>query len=293
MALTALTNTIAGNMQRSLAISTADVSRNTASLSSGRAVNSAKDDPSNLQISERYSSQINCMERGNDNADEGIAVLQLAEGALDETVQLLQRIRNLAIQSANGINSSADRQTIQAEAEQISREITRIACKTTYGGAQLLRGAGIGLISDEGQLSLQVGANAFNTIDLTLDTSFCLSSLQDRIGGLGAGFNEGAQSFDLSTQDKAQAVLAGIDAYITYVDGRRGEAGAQMKRLESTIRNQSSMHENESSARMRMRDADYAKETSELASAQVRQNVSAQMLMQANTQTDFVLALLR
>ena len=124
-------------------------------------------------------------------------------------------------------------------------------------------------------------------------TSFCLSSLQDRIGGLGAGFNEGAQSFDLSTQDKAQAVLAGIDAYITYVDGRRGEAGAQMKRLESTIRNQSSMHENESSARMRMRDADYAKETSELASAQVRQNVSAQMLMQANTQTDFVLALLR
>ena len=86
MALTALTNTIAGNMQRSLAISTADVSRNTASLSSGRAVNSAKDDPSNLQISERYSSQINCMERGNDNADEGIAVLQLAEGALDETV---------------------------------------------------------------------------------------------------------------------------------------------------------------------------------------------------------------
>ncbi len=293
MALTATTNSISLQMQQNVSRSTAGVNKNTANLSSGLAINSAKDDPSNLQISERYTSQINCLERGNRNTDEGQAVVQLAEQSLGEGVELLQRIRNLAIQSANGVYSSADRQAIQQEAMQISAEITRIACKTTYGGAQILRGAGHGIINAEGMLSLQVGADAFNTIDVQLDTSFCLSSLQDKIGGLGIGFDETKQCFDLTSQSKAQAVLSGIDAYITYVDGRRGAAGAASNRLASTIRNQSNIHENDSAARSRMRDADFAKETAELASAQISQNVSAQMLLQANSQPDFVLALLR
>ena len=146
MALTATTNTISLQMQQNLSKSSAALSGTTAKLSSGLAINSAKDDPSNMQISERFTSQINCLERGNRNSDEGQAVLQLTEQSLGESVELLQRIRNLAIQSANGTYSSADRQAIQQEVTQYSNEITRIACKTTYGGAQILRGAGHGII---------------------------------------------------------------------------------------------------------------------------------------------------
>ncbi len=293
MALTATTNTISLQMQQNLSKSSAALSGTTAKLSSGLAINSAKDDPSNMQISERFTSQINCLERGNRNSDEGQAVLQLTEQSLGESVELLQRIRNLAIQSANGTYSSADRQAIQQEVTQYSNEITRIACKTTYGGAQILRGAGHGIIDAAGKLSLQVGADAYNTIDVELDVSFCLSSLQAELGGLGSGYNADARTFDVLSQSKAQDVIAGIDAYISYVDGRRAAAGSACNRLSSTIRNQSNIHENESGTRARMRDADYARETASFASTQITQNVSAQMLLQANSQPDFVLALLR
>lgn len=293
MALTAATNTLSLRMQQSLTANTAVQNQKTASLSSGQAVNTAKDDPSNLQISERYTSQIDCTVRGNKNSDEGMAVAVLAEQSLGEITELLQRIRVLSIEAANGTYASVDRQAIQQEALQLSNEITRIACKTTYGGAQLLRGAGHGIINDQGNLELQVGANANNTMQVKLDASFALSDLNDTVGGLGIGYDAQQKCFDLTTQDKAQAVLAGIDDFITYVDGRRAEAGSVAQRLESTIRNQSNVHENESGARSRMRDADFAKETAELTAARISTDISAQMLLQANTQPNFVLSLLR
>lgn len=293
MALTAATNTLSLRMQQSLTANTAVQNQKTASLSSGQTVNTAKDEPSNLQISERYTSQIDCTVRGNQNSDEGMAVAVPAEQSPGEITELLQRMRVLSIEAANGTYSSADRQALQEEAVQISSEITRIACKTTCGGAQLLRGAGHGIINDEGCLELQVGANANNTMQVKLDASFAMSDLNDTVGGPGTGCNAQNKCFDISAASRAQAVLGGIDAFITYVDGRRAEAGSVAKRLESTIRNQSNIHENKSDARSRMRDDDFAKETAELTAARGSTDISAQMLLQADALPNFVLSLLR
>ena len=267
-------------------------------LSSGYRINSAKDDAAGLQISDRLTSQINGLKQGNRNANDGIALAQTAEGALDEVHSMLQRIRTLSVQSANGTNTTADRNSIQGEVSQLCSEINRIACKTTFGKQEILSGKDKGLVGKDGKISFQVGANANDTTSVSLSSGFSIAQMKTAHGGTDKGTlvddadGRKSNSFDVATASKAQSVLADIDSYIAYVDKKRGEFGAVQNRLESTISNQSNIAENESDARSRIRDTDYAEEAANLSQQNIIQQAATSMLTQANSRPQIALSLL-
>ena len=266
-------------------------------LSSGYRINSAKDDAAGLQISNRLTSQINGLKQGNRNANDGIALAQTAEGALDEVHTMLQRIRTLSVQAANGTNTTADRASIQGEVSQLCSEINRIACKTTFGKQEILSGAGKGLVGADGKIAFQVGANADDTTSVSLSSGFSVEQMGKAHGGKDSGkliddADGRGKTFDVSTASSAQSVLADIDSYIGYVDKKRGEFGAVQNRLESTISNQSNIAENESDARSRIRDTDYAEEAANLSQQNIIQQAATSMLTQANSRPQIALSLL-
>ena len=264
-------------------------------LSSGYRINSAKDDAAGLQISDRLTSQINGLKQGNRNANDGIALAQTAEGALDEVHTMLQRIRTLSVQAANGTNTTADRTSIQGEVSQLCSEINRIACKTTFGKQEILSGAGKGLVGADGKIAFQVGANANDTTSVSLSSGFTIEQMKTAAGSnitTVADADNRGKTFDVSTASKAQAVLADIDSFIGFVDKKRGEFGAVQNRLESTISNQSNIAENESDARSRIRDTDYAEEAANLSQQNIIQQAATSMLTQANSRPQIALSLL-
>lgn len=269
-------------------------------LSSGYRINSAKDDAAGLQISDRLTSQINGLKQGNRNANDGIALAQTAEGALDEVHTMLQRIRTLSVQAANGTNTTADRASIQGEVSQLCSEINRIACKTTFGGSEILSGKdtkGQTLVGKDGKVAFQVGSNHDDTTSVDLSSGFSVEQMSKVHGGTAKGTliadadNRG-KTFDVSTASKAQLTLTDIDSYIGYVDKKRGELGAVQNRLESTISNQSNIAENESDARSRIRDTDYAEEAANLSQQNIIQQAATSMLTQANSRPQIALSLL-
>ena len=306
MALYVNTNVTSLNSTNKLNKATHSLDTTYKRLSSGFRINSAKDDAAGLQISNRLTSQINGLNQGNRNANDGIALAQTAEGALDEVHTMLQRIRTLSVQSANGTNTTADRKAIQAEVEQLSSEITRIACKTTFGGQKILAGAkgktacSGNLVGSKGKVSFQVGANANDTISISLSTAFTISGMAAASGKKGANVGTkgiietkaGGWSFDLSSASQAQAVLGNIDNFIAHVDATRGQLGAIQNRLESTISNQSNIAENVSDARSRIRDTDYAEEAANLSQQTIIQQAATSMLTQANSRPQIALSLL-
>ena len=264
-------------------------------LSSGYRINSAKDDAAGLQISDRLTSQINGLKQGNRNANDGIALAQTAEGALDEVHTMLQRIRTLSVQAANGTNTTADRNSIQGEVSQLCSEINRIACKTTFGKQEILSGAGKGLVGADGNISFQVGANAKDTTSVSLSSGFTIEQMKTAAGSKITTVDDAdkrGKTFDVSTASKAQDVLADIDSFIGFVDKKRGEFGAVQNRLESTISNQSNIAENESDARSRIRDTDYAEEAANLSQQNIIQQAVTSMLTQANSRPQIALSLL-
>lgn len=264
-------------------------------LSSGYRINSAKDDAAGLQISDRLTSQINGLKQGNRNANDGIALAQTAEGALDEVHTMLQRIRTLSVQAANGTNTTADRTSIQGEVSQLCSEINRIACKTTFGKQEILSGAGKGLVGADGKIAFQVGANANDTTSVSLSSGFTIEQMKNAAGSnitTVADADNRGKTFDVSTASKAQDVLADIDSFIGFVDKKRGEFGAVQNRLESTISNQSNIAENESDARSRIRDTDYAEEAANLSQQNIIQQAATSMLTQANSRPQIALSLL-
>lgn len=264
-------------------------------LSSGYRINSAKDDAAGLQISDRLTSQINGLKQGNRNANDGIALAQTAEGALDEVHTMLQRIRTLSVQAANGTNTTADRTSIQGEVSQLCSEINRIACKTTFGKQEILSGAGKGLVGADGKIAFQVGANANDTTSVSLSSGFTIEQMKTAAGSNITTVDDAdgrGKTFDVSTASKAQDVLADIDSFIGFVDKKRGEFGAVQNRLESTISNQSNIAENESDARSRIRDTDYAEEAANLSQQNIIQQAATSMLTQANSRPQIALSLL-
>lgn len=264
-------------------------------LSSGYRINSAKDDAAGLQISDRLTSQINGLKQGNRNANDGIALAQTAEGALDEVHSMLQRIRTLSVQSANGTNTTADRASIQGEVSQLCSEINRIACKTTFGKQEILSGKDKGLVGKDGKISFQVGANANDTTSVSLSSGFSINQLNTAAKANATLVDDAdnrGKTFDVSTASKAQDVLAKIDSFIGFVDKKRGEFGAVQNRLESTISNQSNIAENESDARSRIRDTDYAEEAANLSQQNIIQQAATSMLTQANSRPQIALSLL-
>ena len=302
MALYVNTNVSSINGRRQLTNVTNSLSTTYQRLSSGLRINSAKDDAAGLQISDRLTSQINGLNQGNRNANDGIALAQTVEGAMDEMTNMLQRIRTLAVQSANGTNTTADRMAIQQEVTQLSQEITRIACKTTFGGQAVLMGgkddATNGLLDKDGKLAFQIGANANDTISLDISQGFAVSSIDaaaaNAINDTAMIKSAGATTmrFSVSTAENAQFVLSGIDSYIQVIDSKRAELGAIQNRMESTIRNQSNISQNESDARSRIRDTDFAEETANLSQQSIIQQAATSMLMQANSTPQIALSLL-
>ena len=314
MALYVNTNVSSINAQRKLTNATNSLNTNYQRLASGLRINSAKDDAAGLQISDRLTAQINGLNQGNRNTNDGIALAQTIEGALDETTNMLQRIRVLAVQAANGTNTNEDRKALQQEVRQLSEEITRIAKQTTFAGGLVLNGpqkqggaAGTNnsksLIPVGGKLTFQVGANAGDTLDLNWNKAFTMDGLADMakisaaanaadIKNKGLVNDNGVWFWSVTGAQAAQSTLKYIDSFIQVVDSKRAELGALQNRMESTIRNQASIAENEADARSRIRDTDFASETASLTANNIIQQASQTVLAQANQRPTIALSLL-
>ncbi|MCF3098401.1 flagellin [Aeromonas australiensis] len=279
------TNVSSLNSQRNLMNTNKALDTAYQRLSSGLRINSAKDDAAGLQISNRLTSQINGLNQGNRNANDGISLAQTAEGAMEEITGMFQRMRVLAEQSANGSNTDADRSALQQEVKQLATEINRIAKDTTFGGTKLLDGSYKGVF--------QVGADAKQTISFSLfqTDGFSISGI-NAAATAGGGFASIA-TLSISTQANAQSVLGAVDKMIAGVDSKRAELGAIQNRMESTIRNQANIAENLSSARSRVRDADFAVETAALTQYNILQQAASTVLAQANQRPNGALSLLR
>ncbi|MDV6316975.1 flagellin [Idiomarina sp. HP20-50] len=316
------TNVSSLNAQRQLISSGNSLDQAFERLSSGFRINSASDDAAGLQISNRLESQVMGLNQGNRNANDGISLAQTAEGALDEVTNTFQRVRTLAQQAANGSNTGEDRLAIQEEIRVLMSEVNRIAEDTTFGGQNLLDGSY--------EAAFQVGADANQTIEfsmqnvggdatansLTANGGFTLSGIagvasvvtgetltQSYGTATFTATNNGASALSfaavfeadgisVSTQEGAQAVLAGMDSLIAVVDKKRAELGAVQNRFQSTIRNQGNVAENLEAAKSRIKDADFAAETAKLTQAQILQQASQTILAQANQRPQAALQLL-
>lgn len=313
MALYVNTNVTSLRNQSALNKATNSLETTYQRLSTGLRINSAKDDAAGLQICDRLTAQINGLTQGNRNANDGIALAQTMEGALDETTSMLQRIRTLAVQSANGTNTSIDRQAIQEEVLQLSKEITRIACKTTYAGQQILAGANKGMLDKTGVVKFQVGAYAYDTLNISLSTGMTLSGIYNLAIQSGKftkgtitnnmGFTSSTAGlvqdkkngfyFDVHSYSSAQQTIQAVDAVINIVDSKRAELGAVENRMESTIRNQENVSANVTDARSRIRDTDYAEEASNMSQQSIVQQAATSILTQANQKPQIAMSLLQ
>ena len=284
-----ITNIAAMQARRHFNNATARANTAMQRLASGLRINSAKDDPAGLQISNRLTSQINGYKQANRNTADGQAFAQTYEGALDETVNMLQKIRTIAVQSANGTYTSEDRKAMQAEVKALSEEITRIAEQTKFGGKTILLGDQSTML-DKGFMTLQVGAYSDDTISIDLTQSFKLDDIYAALPNNNGSVVNG--SFTVDTADGAKNVLADIDAMIGIVDAQRGEIGALQVRLDSVMRLNENMTANLSDARSRIRDTDYAEESANLMEASILQQASLAMMMQANARGNMILQLI-
>lgn len=275
MALFVNTNVSSLNAQRQLINSGKSLDTAFQRLSSGLRINSAADDAAGLQISNRLTSQIQGLDQAIRNANDGISLAQVAEGAMDEITSALQRIRVLSVQSQNGINSSSDRLALQKEVSALKAEISRIASTTQFGGVKILDG--------KYSSTFLVGANAGQTISVNIMRS---------AGGYGTSGLK-LSNISIATLAGASTALTAIDSAINAIDAKRADLGAIQNRFQSTIRNLSNVVENVSAARSRIRDTDFAKETAELTRAQILQQASTTILAQSNQRPQSALSLLQ
>ena len=277
MSLFVNTNTAALNAQRQLFDSGNALNKSFERLSSGNRINSAADDAAGLQISEKLTAQINGLNAAVRNANDGISLTQVAEGALGETTNALQRIRQLAIQAQNGINSSADRNALNSEVSSLLLEISRIATATEFNGQSIFGGSF--------NAAFLVGANAGANVTVDLRAANIPT----------AGFSAtglGIQGVAIDTSANAANALSTIDGAISAVGSIRADLGAIENRFQSSIRNIANVSENLSAARSRIKDADFAAETANLTKNQILQQASLSILSQANQRPQIALSLL-
>jgi flagellin len=274
MSLYVSTNVSSLNATRQLFTSNGNLNTAFERLSSGFRINSAKDDAAGLQISNRLTSQVLGLNMAVRNANDGISLAQTAEGAMGEITTALQRIRVLAVQAQNGINSSSDRLALQKEVSALKQEISRIASTTQFGGVNILDG---GYSS-----AFLVGANAGQTISINISRS----------GGYGASGIFAGANVNVASVASASSAMTQVSEAISIIDAKRADLGAIQNRFQSTIRNLSNISENVSAARSRIRDTDFAVETAELTRWQIIQQASITVLGQANQRPQSALSLL-
>jgi flagellin len=284
MASTINTNIASMNAQRNLSGSQSSLATSMQRLSSGLRVNSAKDDAAGLAIAERMNAQVRGMNVGMRNANDGISLAQTAEGALGKVGDSLQRMRELAVQARNATNSDSDKESLNKEYGELAKEIQRVLGGTTFNGKAILG-------ADAQTQTFQVGANTsandkidIATINLTADAS--ISTVAGTGGSAPAGIGSAVSAANIDT------VIDDIDAAIDTINGQRATLGASQSRFESVISNLQISVENQSAARSRIMDADFAAETANLSRAQILQQAGNAMIAQANQMPQQVLSLL-
>jgi len=285
MAQTINTNVKSLTAQRNLNASQSTMTTSMQRLSSGLRVNSAKDDAAGLAIAERMNTQVRGMNVAIRNANDGISLAQTAEGGMQEVSNMLQRMRELAVQSANGTNSADDRANLDAEFQALNSEIGRIAETTTFNGIAVLNtsgsttGSGSAAVTTSASIAFQVGANTSSGTENTL--SINLTKLEGLASGTG-----------ITTASGSTAAMTAIDTMIGTVTTARASFGAVQSRFESAINNLQIGVENQSAARGRIMDADFAVETANLTRSQILQQAGNAMVAQANSSPQSVLQLL-
>jgi flagellin len=265
-------NLMAMNTHRQLSINTSNGAKSIEKLSSGYRINRAGDDAAGLSISEKMRSQIRGLNQASRNAQDGVSLIQTAEGALNESHAILQRMRELAVQSASDTNVTADRTALNTEVGQLKEELTRIADKTTFNDKKLLDGT---LNAD-----IHIGANADEKLNITLSTD---------MDATGLAVNASA----VDTKANANTAITAIDAAIKTVSTTRATLGANQNRLEHTIKNLDNASENLQAAESRVRDVDMAKEMMQFTKNNILSQAAQSMLAQANQAPQGVLQLLR
>lgn len=283
MGMSVLTNTASLSVQKNLGKSSDALSTSMTRLSSGLKINSAKDDAAGLQIATRMTSQIRGQTVAIKNANDGISMAQTAEGALQESTNILQRMRELAVQARNGTNGTADQTATNAEFVQMSDELTRISSSTNLNGKNLLDGTA-------GSMTLQVGSNtgAANQITLTLSSKFDAVSLS-----VGSGTTVLTGATSAAAASAIDGAITAIDAALATINATRANLGASQNRLTSTISNLQNVNENATAALGRVQDTDFASETANLTKQQTLQQASTAVLAQANQLPSAVLKLLQ
>ena len=270
------TNIKAVTAQNALSANQRDLSSAMEQLATGRRINSASDDAAGLAIRNKLTSQIRSLDMAVKNANDGISLLQTADAASNELTGMLNRMRELAIQSANDTYTDEQRSSLNDEVVELQAEMGNIIQNTQWNGMRLLDGGA----GSSGTVRLQVGAQAADVI--TVDMS-----------SLNSGAVSSAQSIDISTRIGANSALATIDEAIAQIDESRGRWGAVANRLTHAADNASNVSLNTQASRSRIDDADYAKATAELARTLILDQAGSAMLSQANQQPYYVLALLR
>ena len=265
-------NLAAANTNRQLGIITNEQSKSTEKLSSGYRINRAGDDAAGLSISEKMRSQIRGLDKASSNAQDGISLIQVAEGALNETHSILQRMNELATQAANDTNTTTDRTAIQKEINALTSEISRISSTTQFNTMNLLDGQFSGK-------NLQIGALNGQKIQIT-------------IGAMNAS-SIGVKKLEVTTFSTAGAAMSNIQKAIDKVSTQRSALGAVQNRLEHTIKNLDTTSENTSSAESRIRDTDMAKEMVSYSKNNILMQAGQSMLAQANQQNQGVLSLIQ
>ncbi|MCS6205540.1 MULTISPECIES: flagellin [Shewanella] len=271
MAITVNTNVTSLKAQKNLNSSSGALATSMERLSSGLRINSAKDDAAGLAISNRLNSQVRGLEVGMRNANDGISVAQIAEGAMQEQTNMLQRMRDLAVQATNGANSTSDKDALQAEIDQLASEITAISQTTAFGDTKLLSG---GFASK----NFQVGHQEGETISITIASTDAATL--------------GVSALVVSNDAAASTSITAIDAALSSIDTQRAKLGATQNRLAHNISNSANTQANVADAKSRIVDVDFAKETSAMTKNQVLQQTGSAMLAQANQLPQVALSLL-
>ena len=261
-------------------------------LSTGQRINSASDDAAGLAIASRMTSQIRGLDAGIRNANDAISMISTADGALIEVTNMLQRMRELALQASNGTTTSADRDYLNSEYVNLLAEIERIAQNTQWNGSDILDGTANGT---SGTVAFQVGANGGQTISVNFGnaTNAAVASTSGLIQDVNSAAATITAGTTASALTKGTSAVTAIDTAITNVNSQRATFGAAMNQLTYAVDNLSNVKVNSEAARSRILDTDYARETSELARTQIIQQAGTAMLAQANQLPQTVLSLLQ
>ena len=295
MSIVVNTNIGSLNAQRSLAESGRELATAMERLSSGKKINSAADDAAGFAIAERMTAQVRGLNMATKNANDGLAMLSTIENATNDVTDMLQRVRELAVQAANDTNSVTDRTYLQKEVNSLLDEINRVSSQTVYNNQEVLDGSQAG--------TLQVGTDAGQTISFTIDSidtdtlgltsGAFTAATASAAATVGAASASGSNTISVLTASGAAAALTKISTAIEQVADDRAGYGALANRLEYTVSNLMNVAEFTTAARSRIEDADFAAESARLAKAQVLQQTGTAMLAQANASSQLAIQLIR